>query len=129
MCRGAFRRIRRGWTPRQVVASDAAPADEQTVSAIHHRRAGRGCCGTDPADLSLLRIHHVDAALLPQTVLARASGRRPPIVGRRGPDGEVVGHQALAADPNGLVPEFSKLMVDPGSAAMGLADVLAEVAL
>ncbi|MCB0921435.1 MAG: GNAT family N-acetyltransferase [Actinobacteria bacterium] len=111
----------------QVVASDAAPADEQTVSAITYRRAGV----EDAVALTRLTYRcyeytYVDARFYSPEVLARSlvDGDLRSWVAVA-PDGEVVGHQALAADPNGLVPEFSKLMVDPRFRRHGLADVLA----
>ncbi|HNE89655.1 MAG TPA: GNAT family N-acetyltransferase, partial [Actinomycetota bacterium] len=112
----------------QIVAPDAAPADDAAIAGTTYRRARPD----DAVALTRLTYRcyeytYVDQRFYSPDVLARAltDGDLRAWVAVD-PVGEVVGHQALAADPNGLVPEFSKLMVDPRFRRHGLADVLAD---
>ena len=112
----------------EVLAHDVVPADDQTVEAITYRPA----TATDAVAITRLTYRcyeytYVDPLFYDPDALARslADGTLRAWVAAA-PEGDVVGHQALAADPNGLVPEFSKLMVDPRFRRHGLADRLAK---
>ncbi len=111
----------------QVIPHDVVPAEDDTVAAVAYRAAEpEDAVGLTRLTYRCYEYTYVDPLFYEPTALARslASGTLQAWVACA-PDGEIVGHQALAADPNGLVPEFSKLMVDPRFRRHGLADRLA----
>ncbi len=111
----------------QVIPHDATPVDDATAAAVTYRRA----VPSDAVGLTRLTYRcyeytYVDPLFYAPDELHRAlaDGTLRSWVAAA-PDGDIVGHQALAADPNGLTPEFSKLMVDPRFRRHGIADRLA----
>lgn len=110
-----------------VRAHEVEPADDAAVAAITYRAAdARDAIALTRLTYRCYEYTYVDPLFYDPDALANAIS----VGDLRAwvavtPDGEVVGHQALAADPNGLVPEFSKLMVDPRFRRHGLADRLA----
>lgn len=111
----------------QVVAHDAPAVSDETADAVTYRRATPDdAVGLTRLTYRCYEYTYVDPLFYAPESLARsiADGDLTAWVACA-PDGEIVGHQALAADPNGLAPEFSKLMVDPRFRRHGIADRLA----
>ncbi|MFN8125327.1 MAG: GNAT family N-acetyltransferase [Candidatus Nanopelagicales bacterium] len=111
----------------QVVPHDAPPVDDATADAVVYRQATpEDAVGLTRLTYRCYEYTYVDPLFYAPDALARAiAGGDLRAWVACAPDGEVVGHQALAADPNGLTPEFSKLMVDPRFRRHGIADRLA----
>lgn len=111
----------------QVLPHDVTPVDDATADAVVYRPAEpQDAVGLTRLTYRCYEYTYVDPLFYTPEALARAlqDGTLRAWVAAAA-DGVVVGHQALAADPNGLAPEFSKLMVDPRYRRHGIADRLA----